>query len=592
VAVLLAFAFLSGVVTILSPCILPILPVVLSGGVGGGKARPFGVVAGFAASFTFFTLALTAIVQALGVPADALRIVAVVLIAAFGLVMAVPVLRGLFERLTVRVAGLASRRRTGGAPRSGFWAGLAVGVGLGLVWTPCVGPIMASVITLALTQRVDGGAVAITLAYALGTSVPMLVVMVGGRALLARVPGLQRSSGRVQQVFGVLMIGVAVIIAFGLDRRLQAALLAAFPNYGAGLTRLEDTTPVRQALAARGGRGSVRADTGGGGGGGSAAVFSGAPDDPSLWPAPGTLGDYGLAPEMVTNGRWFNLPPDLAGGSTDGTHLTMASLRGKVVIIDFWTYSCVNCVRTIPFLRRWYEAYRNEGLVIVGVHAPEFEFEKNSGNLARALRDLGVSWPVVQDNDFAEWNAWGNRYWPAKYVVDARGRVRFYHFGEGAYAETERVIRALLAESGAAVGAAVSGPDDRLSARTPETYLGSLRGSPAVGRGAAPPANGQWTLEGAWRVEGEYVVSEGAGVLELGFDARDVFLVIEPEGSGGRIDVAVDGKPGPDTADVRSGRLLPLESRMYHLVRLERAGPHVLRLAVKGRLRLFAFTFG
>ena len=251
-AALLVFAFVSGIVTILSPCILPVLPIVLSGGVAGGKARPLGVVTGFVASFSAFTLALTALVQALGVSPDALRIVAVVLIAAFGLVMAIPALRDLFERAVSRLAGLAGGQRGGGAPRSGFWAGLPVGVGLGLVWTPCVGPIMASVVSLALTQRVDGGAVAITLAYALGTSLPMFAVMAGGRALLERVPGLKRNAGRIQQVFGVLMIAVAVSIAFGIDRRLQAAILDVFPNYGAGLTRLEEAAPVREALAARG----------------------------------------------------------------------------------------------------------------------------------------------------------------------------------------------------------------------------------------------------------------------------------------------------------------------------------------------------
>ncbi len=250
-AALLAFAFVSGIVTILSPCILPVLPVVLSGGVAGGRARPLGVVAGFVASFSIFTLALTAIVQAVGVSPDALRIVAVVLIAAFGLVMAVPALRDLFERAVSRLAGLASRGRAGGVRKAGFWAGLPVGIGLGLVWTPCVGPIMASVVSLALTQRVDGGAVAITLAYALGTSIPMLAVMIGGRTLLERVPGLKRNAGRIQQGFGVLMIAVAVSIAFGLDRRLQAAILDVLPNYGAGLTRLEQAAPVREALAAR-----------------------------------------------------------------------------------------------------------------------------------------------------------------------------------------------------------------------------------------------------------------------------------------------------------------------------------------------------
>jgi cytochrome c biogenesis protein CcdA/thiol-disulfide isomerase/thioredoxin len=595
VAALLAFAFVSGIVTILSPCILPVLPVVLSGGVAGGKARPLGVVAGFVASFSTFTLALTAIVEAVGVSPDVLRIVAVALIAAFGLVMAVPALRGLFERAVVRIAGLASRQRGGGAPRSGFWAGLPVGVGLGLVWTPCVGPIMASVVSLALTQRVDGGAVAITLAYALGTSIPMLAVMVGGRALLERVPGLKRNAGRIQQGFGVLMIAVAVSIAFGLDRRLQAAILDVLPNYGAGLTRLEQAAPVREALAAR--DGATEPGSGSGDSPGKAEAFRGAPSDPADWPKAGRLADYGEAPEFVTGGRWL----DADGGAAAAR--TLASLRGRVVVVDFWTYSCINCVRTIPYLRTWHEAYRELGLTIVGVHTPEFEFEKNPGNVERAMRDLEVAWPVLQDNAYAQWKAYGNRYWPAKYFIDARGRVRYFHFGEGSYGESERVIRALLEEAGTTVGEPVSGGEAKLASRTPETYLGSLRGTGPVGASARPgepldyrsarrPANGEWTLDGRWTIAGEYAVPETAGALELGFHARDVFLVVEPEGPGGSIEVLVDGRPAADTADARAGVLAPVESRMYHLVRLAAAGPHVLRLAVKGRLRLFAFTFG
>ncbi len=599
-AALLAFAFASGIVTILSPCVLPVLPIVLSGGVARGKARPLGVVTGFVASFTAFTLALTAIVQAIGLPPDALRVVAVVLIAGFGLVMAVPALRDLFERAASRVAGLAGSRRTGSAARSGFGAGVSVGVGLGIVWTPCVGPIMASIVSLALTRRVDGGAVAITLAYSLGTAVPMLAVMAGGRALLERVPGLKRNAGRIQQGFGVLMIVVAVSIALGLDRRFQAAFLGLFPDYGTGLTRIEQAAPVRDALAARGrAAGGAGAMMTGVGATGAAGTFRGAPSDPAAWPAGGRLGDYGEAPPIVTDGAWLNA--DAAGGPP--APLTMAGLRGRVVVVDFWTYSCVNCVRTVPYLRAWHAAYRDKGLTIVGVHTPEFEFEKDRGNLARALRDLGVTWPVVQDNAYAQWDAYGNQYWPAKYFIDARGHVRYFHFGEGSYAESEQVMRTLLAEAGATFGAPVSGAEGQLSARTPETYLGSRRGeapagstAPAGGpvdyHGTGHPANGAWTLDGRWTIADEYAVPEAAGALELGFDARDVFLVVEPEAPLGTIEVLVDGKTAPDTADVRAGMLSPTESRMYHLVRLAAPGRHVLRLSVKGRLRLFAFTFG
>ncbi len=584
-AVLLAFAFVSGVVTILSPCILPVLPIVLSGGVGGGKARPFGVLGGFVASFTLFTLTLTAIVQATGIPADSLRTVAVVLMVVLGAVMIVPTLRDRFELLSSRLANLGQRsgpRARGVA--SGFWGGIPVGLGLGLVWTPCVGPIMASVIGLALTRRVDGGSVLITLAYSLGTSVPMLAVMFGGRALLARVPALTRNAAAIQRGFGALMILIAVAIGFGWDRRFQSAVLTAMPGYGAGLTALENAAPVRAALQARESDSRRGTDVPGG------DRFS-AP--PYAAPENGVLGDYGPAPAFVTRGAWLNTAP-----------LSMEQLRGKVVVVDFWTYSCVNCVRTLPYLRAWYEAYRDRGLVIVGVHTPEFEFEKSQRNVARAVGELGVTWPVVQDNDYEQWNAYTNQYWPAHYFIDARGRVRYFHFGEGEYDVSERVIQALLKEAGASVGDIVSKPAPKIDSQTPETYLGYDRSSgfttavrpvpdAAVDyRPARVPANGEWNLEGRWTITPQYIVAESSGTVQLGFDAARVFLVVEPQSPGGTIDVTIDGRPAPDTADVKGGTLAPGESRMYQLVDLGKRGSHVLRLAVKGGLRLFAFTFG
>ncbi len=599
-AVLLAFAFVSGIITVLSPCILPVLPIVLSGGISGGKARPFGVLAGFVVSFTAFTLALSAIVQALGIPVDALRIVAVVLIIAFGVVMLVPWLRDRFELATSRVAGLGARRQ---GP-AGFWGGLLVGLGLGLVWTPCVGPIMASVISLALTQHVDGGSVALTLAYTLGTSIPMLGVMLGGRALLARVPVLVRNTANIQKGFAVLMILVGVAIGLGWDRQFQSTILRVFPNYGAGLTAIERTAPVVSALKSRSPRPAqpvVQAGAAGSGG----DVFS-APDMP---PETGVLADYGLAPDFLTKGSWFNTEgvvptaAQLPGGTS--MPLTLPQLRGKVVVVDFWTYSCVNCVRTLPYLKAWYDTYRSKGLVIVGVHTPEFEFEKKTANVARATRDLGVDWPVVQDNDYVEWNAWGNQYWPAHYFIDARGHVRYFHYGEGDYAASERVIQELLKEAGASsVGGIVSRPAPLLQSQTPETYLGYdrstgfvssvdlVRDQPVAYQQSRPPSNGEWNLDGTWTVRPQYIVASGSGTLQLGFDSKNVFLVIEPQEPGARISVLVDGKPAADTPDVKGGALAPAESRVYQLVGLQTPGPHILKLEVTGKLRLFAFTFG
>jgi cytochrome c biogenesis protein CcdA/thiol-disulfide isomerase/thioredoxin len=584
--IILLFAFVSGVITILSPCILPVLPIVLSGGASGGKARPLGVIAGFIVSFSFFTLALSAIVQALGVPADAMRWVAIVIIGLFGVVMLVPRLRELFDLLASR----GGRAGISAAMKPGFWGGVPLGLSLGLIWTPCVGPIMASVISLALAQKIDGGSIFITIAYALGTSLPMLAIMSGGRALLDKVPALSRNAPRIQRGFGLVMIVMAVALGFQWDRSLQTAILKAFPSYGSGLTAVERLSPVQSALAARsarqgGSRASAMTSAFG------SATFSGAPDGSVSDVA---TADYGAAPPFVASGPWLNVD----------SPLSLESLRGKVVVVDFWTYSCVNCIRTIPYLRAWYDKYKDKGLVIVGVHSPEFAFERVQGNVSRAMRDLGVAWPVVMDNDYKEWNAWGNQYWPAHYFIDANGRVRSWHFGEGSYAESERLIQDLLKEAGQAVTGIVSAPDLRLAVNTPETYLGYARGSglasavkpvadaPADYVPARVPGNGEWTLSGTWTIRGEYVQAMGEGSLQLGFNAKDVYLVVEPVSGGGTITASLDETGPAEAPDLTGGVLVPELSRLYHLVSLDSAASHVLKLDIKGSLRLFAFTFG
>jgi thiol-disulfide isomerase/thioredoxin len=279
--------------------------------------------------------------------------------------------------------------------------------------------------------------------------------------------------------------------------------------------------------------------------------------------------------------------------------------RGKVVMVDFWTYSCINCIRTLPYLRSWYEAYKGKGFVIVGVHSPEFAFEKEPANVARAMRDLGVSWPVVQDNSYAQWNAYGNQYWPAHYFIDAKGRVRYWHFGEGGYAETEGIIRKLLAEKGSTPDQAmVSAPDASLADQTPETYLGYERGKgfasavkaepdkPVAYRPAGSPASGQWNLQGTWTISGQFVQPAATGSLWLRFNAKDVYLVAAPVGEGGSISVSVDGSPAADTGDLRGGVAKPDTSRLYHLVGLPSGGEHLLKLDVKGKIKLYSFTFG
>ncbi len=569
---LVFFAFLSGVVTILSPCILPVLPIVLTGSIGG-KSKPIGVVTGFIASFSFFTLVLSALVQTLNIPVNSLRIVAVVIISTFALTMIVPQLHLIYERVMSRV--LRTRKTS---QKNGFTGGFLTGVSLGLIWTPCVGPIMASVITLAVSQQVDGGAVLIIAAYSLGTAIPMFAVMVGGRKLLNRFPRLSAKGAGIQRVFGVIMLIAALMIAVGADRRFQSYILEKFPSYGTGLTVFENSESIREAIDSRR---PVRA-------GGELFTWENAPRN-------AVLGDYGAAPDLIAEGPWIN----------SAQPFTMDSLKGKVVLIDFWTYSCVNCVRTIPYLRSWHEKYGEEGLVIIGVHTPEFPFERNVNNVRRAVEDLNVSWPVVLDNNFAQWNSYHNRYWPAHFFIDSTGKIRYFQFGEGSYEEAEEVIRALLREAGSDLEESsvtrVSVSDT--GRRTPEVYLGYQRAtgllseSPprdeltefSLASGAKP---GQWSLEGGWLLRNDFIEIDGKGKLELAFEGKDLFLVVEPRDPGSSLTVEIDGKRAADTADVQGGTLVPAGSRLYHLASFEETGEHTLSLSIEGHVRLYTFTFG
>ena len=417
--VLSLFAFIAGAATALSPCVLPVLPVALAAGSTGGRRRPLGVVTGLVVSFTFATVALVYVISALGLPDDLLRNLAIAVLAVAGIALIVP---GLAARLEVLLSRL-TRRAPGAGKRDGFGSGLLLGASLGLVYAPCAGPILAGVITVSASQDFTAGRLAVALSYGLGTAVVLYALMLGGRRLIAP---LARRSGAFGPAMGVVMVAVAILMAAELDLRFQNAIADDLPAALVNPTgELEESEAVEDRLAdLRGGSGDAFAEP--------AAAASGdgeASDLPVL----------GEAPEIVGTQRWFNTP--------GGRPLSLSSLRGEVVLIDFWTYSCINCLRTLPYLKAWDERYRDDGLRVIGVHSPEFPFERDAANVEDAVRRNDLGYAVAQDNEFATWNAYGNRFWPAKYLIDAEGNVRYTHFGEGAYEETETAIRELLARS-------------------------------------------------------------------------------------------------------------------------------------------------
>jgi cytochrome c biogenesis protein CcdA/thiol-disulfide isomerase/thioredoxin len=576
VLVLIVFAFIAGAATALSPCVLPVLPVVLSAGLTGGRRRPLGIVTGLALSFAFATVALVYVIDALGLPDDLLRNLAIAVLLGFGIVLLAP-------SLAARVEGWISRfvpaARGGAHAEGGFGSGLLLGGSLGFVYAPCAGPILAGVITVSASQEFTAGRLAVALAYAVGSALVLYVLLLGGRRVTRRV---SRHAGRLQMGMGALMVAVAVLMFADYDTRFQTAIADDLPAVLVNPSgELEESGGVREQLAElRGGdAGSrLRADAG--------------PGLPAL----------GAAPDFTGNQRWFN--------TAGGRPLSLEGLRGKVVLVDFWTYTCINCIRTLPYLKAWDERYRDRGLVIVGVHTPEFPFERDAGNVEDAIAQNGLGYAVVQDNDYATWDAYGNQYWPAKYLIDAEGQVRYTHFGEGDYEGTESAIRRLLEESGRRPPAGrVEAAAERAShsVTTPESYLGATRaerfvnGPISAGRQTfAAPAGGvpddHLAFEGRWRVDQSSATALRAARLHVAFGAQRAFLVLGTTGDAPRsVRVLLDGRPLPDEfagADVRDGTLVVDRQRLYRLVDLPGAERHVLTLELPRGVSGYAFTFG
>ena len=543
---LIGVAFVAGIVTAISPCVLPVLPIVFAGGATGDRRRPYAIVAGLVLSFTLFTLVATALLSALGLPDDLLRNVAIGVVVIVGLSLLWPKLGRLVER-PFQALGRRNPGGTGG--------GFVLGVSLGLLFTPCAGPVIAAVAVLAATKRFSVEAVLVTLAYALGAGLVLLLIAIAAQrgtslaAVRSRAPLIRRA-------LGGIVVAVAIVMALGLGVKLASHV----PGYTRALQGLEESASARERLD---------------------GLLAGKTHFQES-----RLEDYGQAPDFTEVSQWLNSNP-----------LTLAALRGKVVLVDFWTYSCVNCIRTLPYVKRWYDTYRDAGLVVVGVHTPEFAFEHVPGNVENAVRSLGIDYPVALDNDYGTWSAWGNRYWPAEYYIDRQGHVRYAHFGEGNYAETERVIRTLLAEND--LPAPVSGSiADRTptEALTPETYLGSDRLSNFVGSPVVEGREASYTIPrvvpqsgvaygGRWLVDRERIVAGEGARLRLSYHARNVYLVLGKGDADGSVQVSVDGKP-VKTVTVTADRLYTLVARAGP------AGDHTLDLSFSPGTEAYAFTFG
>jgi len=578
---LLVLAYLGGVLTIVSPCILPVLPFVFA-----RTGQPFlrsglPLLAGMAVTF-----ALVASLAAVGggwvVQVNQYgRWLALLCVALFGLTLLLPQLS---ERLTRPLVAAGSRlSAAAGAdarPRPG--ASFLIGVATGLLWAPCAGPILGLVLTGAALQGASIGTTLLLLAYAAGAATSLaLALLVGGKVF-----GLMKKSlgaGEwLRRGLGALMLAGVAAIALGLD----TGVLSRLSNASTG--------GLEQSLVDKL---SAKPEQKGG------AMMAAANHSDTL-PIEGTL------PPLEGAVQWLNSPP-----------LTAEALKGKVVLVDFWTYSCINCLRTLPYVKAWAEKYRDQGLVVIGVHAPEFAFERDVSNVTKAMKDLGITYPVAIDNAYKIWRAFDNQYWPAHYFADAKGQIRYHHFGEGDYAESERVIQQLLREAGArnvaggliqADAKGVQQAPDMNEVQSPETYLGFQRaenfistGTLATNQVANYPAAGNlalnhWTLEGQWNVGGQQAtLDQPGGRIVYRFHARDLHLVLGPgaDGKPVRFNVTVDGQApgdahGTDVAPDGSGTVT--EQRLYQLVRQPGAvQDHTFTIEfLDPNVAAYAFTFG
>jgi cytochrome c biogenesis protein CcdA/thiol-disulfide isomerase/thioredoxin len=532
----IGLAFVEGLALITSPCILPVLPLVMAASVDGGKRRPYGIIIGFVLAFSLFAIAARHIVAALGIDLDIIKDVSLVLLALFGLVLLSAKLSERFSMLTQGAANYGNQFTM--ARGEGLLSGVVIGALIGLVWTPCAGPILATVLVQVIRQQSNVAGYLIIISFALGAGVPMLLIALTGRRLINKLAFLTRHAEVVRKAFGLLILLSVAYIASGYDAQIL-------------LTTNRTTEQPRSELMLQDG-----------------------------------LSEPYAAPEFASIESWLNTQP-----------LTMQSLRGKVVLIDFWTYSCINCVRTLPYITEWDRKYRDQGLVIIGVHAPEFEFEKKLSNVEVALTHHGIRYPVALDNQLATWDNFHNQYWPAHYLIDATGKVVYTHFGEGKYAVTENNIRYLL------------GLKDKVAAQvdefaysndqTPETYLGYARANNFSSAEqlvrnklvdyhfpTGLPED-HWALKGKWKIEAEKIVAaENKAALRLNFKAGKVFLVLGSDtGKPLQLKIRLNEKP--------AGAITVERNTLYQLLDQKQSDKGLLEIETDAPgLVAYAFTFG
>ena len=562
---LLLGAFFAGIITVLAPCVLPLLPVIVGGSISGNvndKRRPFIIVASLAVSLILFTVLLKATTLFIDIPPETFVYVSGGIIVGLGLLLLFP---GIYEAIILRFNLQArSQRLLGGSRGKGPVIGAIItGAALGPVFSSC-SPVYAYILATVLPVNFPVAMVAMV-AYVLGLSLMLLLIGFAGQKFIRKIRFAADPKGWFNKALAILFIIVGLLIITGYDKQLQ--------------TYISEHTPFDfDSLSSK------------------------------LIPASGLETNNEIlnvkpyaAPEFKGLENWINSNPK-----------KLSDYKGKVVLIDFWTYSCINCIRTQPYLKEWYSTYKDSGFEIIGVHAPEFSFERNPENVRKAAQKAGLEYPIALDNDFSTWNAYNNQYWPATYLIDKEGQVRRYHGGEGQYKETEQAIRKLLTENGGSVPdkmtAAVDGKVPVTEMQTPETYLGTKRASNftankslTIGTSEYDPAElkrvNQWTIGGTWDVTSEGAKAVQNSTLTFRFAAKEVYVVTADNVAPVMMKVLLNGKPISETdsagEDVTDSMVEVSTAELYRLVKMnDFTKDATITLEVPAGVQLNAFTFG
>ncbi|HWB66495.1 MAG TPA: cytochrome c biogenesis protein DipZ [Mycobacteriales bacterium] len=577
--VLLLVGFVAGLLTIVSPCILPVLPAVVASGItAGGRRRALAIAVGLALAFGSSALFSIRLLQALGLPLGLRYDIAIGVLFVLAAGFLVPQLGALLERPFARLGPSRGPARDRG--------GLLLGATLGLLYLPCGGPILATIAAVGSPHStLSAAAVALTAAYSLGIALPIFGLVLFTNRLSTTTGWLRSHALSLRRVGGALLAASAVAITFGAATSLQTAV----PSYSASIEQhLTQSGSISRDLARIGNphessaakriQHSVTAPR-------PVHAIPMADQVPML--SATDLPEYGKAPNFTGISQWLNTPSNNA--------LSLSALRGKVVLIDFWTYSCINCRRALPHVEAWYQRYHRDGFVVVGVHTPEFDFEHDASNVTAAVHNLGVTYPVALDNDYGTWSAWGNDSWPAEYLIDASGQVRYGSIGEGDYGTTEAAIRALLATSHRALPPPTSVPDRTPThTLTPESYLGYQRleryaGTPAIVRNRmtsyhfpASLPDSKLALDGSWTVQAEDALAGPGARLRIQVHASDVYLVLSGTGT---VTATLNGRalPPVHVAGVPT---------LYTVLRRDGPVDGTLQLSVPAGIKAYDFTFG